>query len=112
MEAQQLPFQELKQQALTRRANKLIEWLQRPEYSVYVDNNSIVQLIKLIDLIIWALERSIPLHEWKPFERQLVDARTCLSDHFETSHDEIINFKRVISEVIAILQSYVAHVNN
>lgn len=43
--SQDIPFEIQKQQALTRRAGKLIAWLQRPEYSVYIDEHSTTQLI-------------------------------------------------------------------
>lgn len=102
----ELPFHIQKQQALTRRAGKLIEWLERPEYAVYTDENSITHLVKLIDLIVWALEKSLPLEQWRPFRQRLMDARNAIVDIVETENEEKENFYRAIPMLITTLQDY------
>ena len=99
-------FQELKRDALVLRANKLIEWLHRPEYNVYNGHESTVQLIKVTDLIIWALERSIPLGEWRPFEEGLRNCRFILTDTFDTEVSEKETYRTAREETIVTLRSY------
>ena len=101
-----IDFRELKRQTLTRRTDKLIEWLNRPEYVDYTSGDSTVQLIKVIDLIIWALERSIPMYQWKVFLKDLMDARRNIVDTFETEEIEKENYMRTRRQVINTLTSY------
>lgn len=95
-----------KRQALTRRANKLIEWLERPDYAIYAGHESSVQLIKVADLIIWALERSIPLNDWLEFDSQLKGSRFIIADTFlaEDAEREMYNVARM--EIVLTLHSY------
>ena len=96
-------FQEQKQQALIRRTDKLIGWLARPDYAQYIDTTSTEHLFKLIDLVIWALERSIPLSEWRPFLRKFRKARKALIGLPDDGEKENIDEKTRYFEAIAIL---------
>ena len=105
-------FQTLKRQALTRRANKLIEWLHRPEYAIYVDENSITHLIKLIDLIIWALEYSLPDDEWKYFKHRFYKARSKAVEIVENPEQQKDNYYIAVPAVIDTLRSYSEYISN
>lgn len=100
------PMLEEKRIALTRRANKLIEWLQRPEYAIYVDHDSTAHILKVFDLIIWALERSIPKNDWYDFQTEFKGSRFILDDIFKTQEAEIATYNMAREEVIATLQAY------
>jgi len=65
-----IPKPELKRQALCRRADKLLTWLQREEYANYVDIGTTDHLLKLVDLVIWAFEMSLPKEDWTPLLEQ------------------------------------------
>ena len=104
-------IQDLKRDALTRRANKLIGWLHRPDYSEYVDDSSVAKIIQVIDLIIWALEKSIPLDEWQRFRNELTDARNILTGKTVDKSQERHNFNAAIKSVITTLQSYLDYIN-
>ncbi len=65
-----IPTPELKRQALCRRADKLLTWLQREEYANYVDSGTTDHLLKLVDLVIWAFEMSLPKEDWTPLLEQ------------------------------------------
>ena len=97
---------EEKRQALTRRANKLIAWLQREEYAHYSSHASTTQLIKVTDLIIWALERSIPLNDWLEFDSQFKGSRFILTDTFLTEDAERETYNMARAEIISTLHSY------
>lgn len=98
--------------ALTRRANKLIEWLERPEYGVYHSHESTVQLIKVADLIIWALERSIPAKDWYDFQFELKGSRFILADTFSNQEAERETYNTAREEIIATLHSYLGFINS
>lgn len=104
--SENIPFHEQKRAALIRRANKLIEWLQRPEYAAYKGSTSTTNLIKVIDLIIWTLERSIPEHEWKLFEHDFLQCKGLISDVFETDEAEHAAFDEALRMTAKILWSY------
>ena len=106
METDTLPFQQQKREALTRRANKLIEWLQRPQYAIYKGSESITNLIKVIDLIIWALERSVVEYEWKLFEHDFLECRGLVQDIFETEEAEQVAFDEALKMTIVTLRRY------
>ncbi len=95
-----------KRAALTRRANKLIEWLHRSEYVDYVNGETTTKLIKVIDLIIWALERSIPESEWKPFERDFLATRRIIIDIFETDEAEKAAYEECLRMTVDTLRLY------
>ena len=99
-----------KRAALTRRANKLIEWLNRPEYAVYADHDTTTKLIKVIDLIIWALERSIAESEWKPFERKFLKAKRIAADIFDNKEAEQQAYEQARIMTIDALVGYDAFV--
>ncbi len=103
---------EEKRQALTRRANKLIEWLHRPQYAVYVDPESTAQLIKLINLIIWALERSIPANDWEHFKQLLIDGRYLATDKFEDKYQEINAYATTLHMIEDTLKEYTEFINS
>ena len=70
-----IPTPELKRQALCRRADKLLTWLQREEYANYIDIGTTDHLLKLVDLVIWAFEMSLPKEDWKPLLDQFKDVK-------------------------------------
>lgn len=105
-----IPFEVQKKNALVRRANKLIEWLKRPEYATYTDENSITHVIQLIDLIVWALEKSLPIEEWRLFRESLMAARNVLVDIVETEQEEIDNYYKAIPMIETTLLSYIQYI--
>jgi hypothetical protein len=94
-----------REQALTRRANKFIEWLGRDEFA-YADDESNMHLSKLIKLIIYALETSLSKEEWQPFLNDLWECRTQLQDVFETDEIARMNYNRVVDSLCSILDAY------
>ncbi len=101
-----------KRQALTRRANKLIGWLSSPDYAVYVDHESTDKLINLINLIIWALERSVQKDQWEPFRYQFLCSRYILLDTFENEEQEKQTYYIALNEVVANLKAYDEFINS
>ena len=93
-------------QALARRADKLHSWLQRDEYAVYQDENSIEHLVQLIDLIVYALEFGLPDSEWKIFHNTFKDLRRQILDVFETQEALLHNYAEVISGLKIVLEDY------
>ena len=82
------PIAEQRKFAFTRRVDKLMNWLQRPEYAVYENDGSTDKLAKLIDLIIYALELSLPEHKWKPIKRKFTGVKAMLIRHPEDEEHE------------------------
>ena len=106
-----LSFEELKRDALTRRVNKLISWLHRPDYASWVSHESTTQLIKLIDLIIWALERSISEEDWEQFRMEFLDTRFIVADTFQNDVQESSTYYTALSEVEDTLLKYLTFIN-
>ena len=108
-------FEELKRRALIRRADKLMDWLRRPEYAVYVDDDSTDRLLKLIKLVVYALEMSLPPGEWKPFYIKFIALRQMISgfpehekEHFEP--DERVHYEHGITALLRLLERYKAYI--
>jgi hypothetical protein len=80
-----------------------LERLQCDEYAVYEKEESITRLVKLTDLIIWALQRSIPYNDCYPFELLLKEACYLLTDIYETEGQININFRQSIGCIISAL---------
>ena len=106
-------IQELKRQALIRRSDKLISWLHRPEYADYIDITSTEHLVKLIKLIIWALEKSIPKGKWQSFLEQFLEAKDVLLGYpkifekvKETETDKRISYNHTLAILLETLKSY------
>lgn len=102
-------FQTMKREALTRRANKLIGWLQRPEYT-FVGEASVTHLIKVIDLIKWALENSIPAEDWRHFRRRFNKAINKAVELVETPEQQKNNYSTSIEMVVTTLRSYLEYI--
>jgi len=99
--------------ALTRRVDKLMVWLQRPEYAVYENDGSTGRMAKLIDLIIYALEMSLPDKEWKSIRRKLIKVRNTLTslpedDEQDFEPDERANYQNAHAALLKILADYKA----
>lgn len=111
---QNLPLAEQKRLALVRRSDKLISWLGRPEYATYVDTDSTEQLAKLINLVIYALESSLPVTKWKPFRQKLMDLKQMLlgipdyEEKVRFDPDERENYQNAVTVLVSILERYKA----
>jgi hypothetical protein len=95
-----------KRHALTRRANMLIARLKRSDHAVYENHESTLQLVKLIDLIVWALERSLPYSDWDDFREAFLGARFMLVDTFETEIAETNAYNSELESVVKTLEKY------
>jgi hypothetical protein len=95
-----------KAQAMTRRANKLVGWLRREDFAEYENEDSIERMARLIKLIIYALEESLPASEWKRFLKRFKECREQILDVFETAGDARINYSRTVEALILILEDY------
>ena len=100
-----------KTDALTRRANKLIEWLKRDQYAVYRDRNTSRQLVWLIDLIIYALELSIPKNEWLPFLKRFKVARELARYVPERENETKEFYENTVLMLIRILGKYADYIS-
>ena len=99
-----------RKQALVRRANRLIEWLHREEYSKYVDESSVENLKKLIKRIIWALEQSLEEEEWREFLLLFQESRKILAA--ENEDEQEIAYNETIKSLISSLETYRGHVED
>jgi hypothetical protein len=64
--AEHLTITEQNRLALTRRATKLIDLLRRDECAFVNHPESTDKLIKIVDLVIYALEQSVEKADWLP----------------------------------------------
>jgi hypothetical protein len=103
-------FQEQKREALTKRVNKIIGWLHRPDYAVYVNHDTTLHLIKAINLTVWALERSLPPDQWEPFRQEILGARYIILDVFENQTQEMNTYYTCLEEVETALRNYHAYI--
>ncbi len=106
-----MPIAEQRKFALTRRVDKLMVWLQRPEYAVYENDESTVKLVKLIYLIIYALEMSLPDKEWNSIRRKLIKVRNTLTglpedEEQDFEPDERVNYQNAHAALLKILVVY------
>lgn len=93
-------------EAFTRRSTMLIALLRRHQYAVFTGPDSVAGLIKVIKLIIWALELSLPEQEWNRYKKQFTDCTYQLQDTFETSEAEQANYERVLDTLSELLEEY------
>ncbi len=103
-------FQERKREALIRRGRQLIGWLHQPNYTQWKDHDTTLHLAKMINLTIWAFERSIPPDQWEPFKKQLINARYLILDIFETDEAEMTTYAAGLIEVENALTKYIEYV--
>jgi hypothetical protein len=101
-----------KPQALTRRANKFLEWLQWPEYADYINHDTTLHLIKLTALINQALQKSMTIAQWDYFRYALLDCRYLAKDTFEDNEAERINYYLVMDLLKTTLNEYIVFVNS
>lgn len=105
-----LPIAERRRQALTRRASKLIEWIGRDEYSIYIDKvESKIRITWLVTFIIHALEESIPKEDWRAFLRLFQEVRFSVQDIGKEALDEIqrkLIYDEAVINLITILETY------
>ncbi len=85
---EQTDLLELKRLAMIRRADKLMDWLARPEYARYEDIDSTDHLLQLTDLVIYALEMSLPENEWKPFLRSFKKVKQTILGYTDDNKSE------------------------
>ena len=107
---EELSFQAQKKAALIRRSDKLIGWLHRDDYAIYVDETSVDYLLKLIKLIIWALEYSIPSEEWREFLLLFQESRKILA--IEEGEDQEQAYKETVESLISSLETYRSHIED
>lgn len=101
-------LQELKKEALLRRADKLLGWLRRPDYTDYTDHESTDRLIKFVNLTIWAFEQSITREEWKPFFEQFKEIKDVANN---VEGDEKENYYNAIALLTATLSNYKEYIS-
>jgi hypothetical protein len=102
-------MEQAKRQALTRRSNKLIEWLRRSEYN-YRNEKSTDKLIRVIDLIIWALERSIPAYNWRHFKVKFAEAMNMAAQPTEDKDELKANYNAAKEATISTLSEYTEYI--
>ncbi len=105
------PIAEQRKLALVRRTDKLQAWLSRPDYAEYQNENSTDRLLKLIDLVIYALKDSLPAKDWKPFYLKLNNLKKMLKGLPEFKDKAIIqdeqeNYEPAIAYLKKILVDY------
>lgn len=93
-------------EAFTRRSTMFIALLRRDQYAVFTGADTVAGLIKVIKLIIWALELSLPEQEWNRYKKQFTDCLYQLQDVFETSEAEQANYERVLDTLSELLEEY------
>lgn len=102
---------EERRQALTRRANILKDWLHRTDYSVYEGEESLINLVRVIDIIIWALQNTLTISEWQQFEVELVVAKQTLNENTETEEDKKNSLQEALTLVESTLHSYLEYIS-
>jgi hypothetical protein len=115
---EQTDLRELKRLAMIRRTDKLMDWLGRPEYARYEDINSTDHLLKLTDLVIYALELSLPENEWKPFLRALKKVKHTVLGYTddeasepEPKIDDAANYYLGTAALLETLKKYRQHID-
>ena len=98
------PLDMTRKEALVRRANRLIDWLHREEYSKYVDEASVNNLKRLIKRIIWALEQSLDEAEWREFLLLFQESRKILT--VENEDEQEAAYNETIASLISSLETY------
>ena len=101
------PLQEQKKEAMLRRADRFLAQLRTPDYVTYSNEDAAGKLIALIDLIIWALEMSIPKEEWQPFLLRFRDAKY-LAGNIEGKQED--NYKKAITLLTTTLSDYETYI--
>jgi len=107
------PLDMTKKEALTRRANMLIEWLRRDKYAVYVDEASVKHLKELIGIIIDVVGAALELSdadERRGFIRLFQDARKILTT--EEGEDQEGAYNEAVAYLISSLESYRGYVED
>ena len=100
-----LPLPELKRWALTNRTTKLIGWLGREEYAFVRHPQSSDKFIKLINLIIYALEQSVPKADWRPFYSRFYDLKSLVYT-IEIEDEKEAIYNESLYRLKVILQDY------
>ncbi len=103
---------EEKRAALIRRAGILIDWLHREDRTVYNAEHSAGDLVYLIDLIIWTLERSIKLSDWKVYYKGFVQARNTINKQVEKDQEKEDNYKVALVTIEETLKEYIQYVES
>ena len=96
-----------RQEALSRRATKLIGWLGEGRYAQYTGEDSAKRLKDLIKLIIWALEQSIDPGDWREYLAMFQDARKCLVTE---EGREAEGYNEAVNSLIGTLERYRGYV--
>lgn len=105
------PLNMTREEALLRRADKLIEWLHRDYNATYKDEDSTDNIVRLINLIIYAFEASMPTDEWQPFFVLFKDCKHQANAFFEDEEARADNYALVIERLTAILQEYKTYIS-
>lgn len=98
-----------KKDALLRRANIFISWVEKRDYKTYKDDDSIDTAVRLINMIIYALEVSLPAEDWQPFLLMLKECKVQVLDTYETEEDLKLNYEQAITTLLSVLEHYKAH---
>ena len=103
------PLNMTRKQALIRRADKLIGWLQSDRYS-YTDEESVVHLRKLISLLIEVLDYVLKTEDGRVFLRMFQDARKILD--IEEGEDMETAYNDTKNDLITTLETYRGYVED
>ena len=89
--------------ALVRRANRLIEWLQSDRYA-YVDESSVAHLRKLISILIDILDYVLSTEDGGEFLRMFQESRKLLL--IEEGESMEVAYNETVAYLISTLESY------
>jgi hypothetical protein len=91
-----------------------MEWLHRPEYAIYAGPQSDNCLVNLVELITWALEKSLPANQWRYFLSELKGCLHILRDTPDPdgpAYDEHYRYEAARALLLHILEKYKAHIS-
>lgn len=92
-----------KQQALTRRADILLSWIEKGNFT-YIDANSIDTLYKFIDSIIDIMQAALGTNRHRKFTNRLKDVHVALTGAEE--QDLVLLYETSLQQIKSILQDY------
>ena len=99
------------QEILSTRVAILINWLHAPEYAIYNNKGSTINLLKTIDIIRWSLDHTLPMSDWQQFNTELLAAEKALLEEDKTEEQKENNYNEVLKMLEATLYSFLAFVN-
>ena len=106
----ELPFLEQRRWALTRRANKLLAWLEWERYATYVSvEESVAPMARLISIISDALGSALSENDWLKFRYLFAEMRNLvytIEDQEGNRDLEIAIYGQSLATLRVILEEY------